>query len=195
MVGATSSDTPTTTPAMRHKSAWCHMAAIVIAACLTALPGMPCLAQPDLVRFDTQLATNTIVVRTGQRRLYLVLGYDLVSGHGVALRYRVGVGRVARQWTGQSSIAAKFIRPNWAPPAIIRRDHPRLPALISGDSPANPLGAAALTLAGGDYAIHGTNTPASIGGFVSYGCIRMYNEDILDLYQRVPLGAGVIVRD
>ncbi len=148
-----------------------------------------CRARPELVYFDTQIAPYTIVVRTAQRRLYLVLE------NGEALRYTVGVGRVARQWSGHSYIAAKFIRPNWAPPAIIRRDHPGLPALVPGDSPANPLGAAALTLAGGDYAIHGTNTPASIGGFVSYGCIRMYNEDILDLYQRIPLGTEVIVDD
>ena len=78
-------------------------------------------------------------------------------------------------------------------PAAIRRDKPDLPAVIAGGAPGNPMGAAAMTLAGGDYAIHGTNNPDSIGDFVSYGCIRMLNEDILDLMARVHLGTVVEV--
>ncbi|RST83496.1 L,D-transpeptidase [Aquibium carbonis] len=140
-----------------------------------------------LVRFESAAAPGTIVVRTGERRLYLVLG------DGRALRYVVGVGRAETQWSGSSRIAGKFIRPHWAPPAEIRRDNPRLPAVIASGSPSNPMGAAALTLSGGSYAIHGTNKPASIGGFVSYGCIRMHDADILDLYDRVSVGTRVVV--
>jgi lipoprotein-anchoring transpeptidase ErfK/SrfK len=77
--------------------------------------------------------------------------------------------------------------------AVVKRDKPSLPDVIPGGSPRNPMGAAALTLSGGEYAIHGTNQPGSIGGFVSYGCIRMHNSDVLDLYQRVSLGTTVVV--
>ena len=166
----------------------------LIALLLGAAPGLtPCLAAAEaasnsqLVRFQGKARPGTIVVRTAERRLYLVLD------RGVALRYPVGVGRPQEQWTGASSIVGKFIRPNWAPPARIRRDRPNLPAVIASGSPANPMGAAALTLAGNSYAIHGTNKPGSIGGFVSYGCIRMHNEDILDLFGRVQVGTRVLV--
>ena len=128
------------------------------------------------------------MVRTNERRLYLVLG------DGRAMRYPVGVGRAGRQWAGRSYIEGKYVKPAWSPPADIRRDKPSLPSVIPGGSPQNPMGAAALTLSGGgNYAIHGTNNPGSIGGFVSYGCIRMYNQDIVDLYGRVGVGTPVIV--
>ena len=109
------------------------------------------------------------------------------------MRYPVGVGRAGRQWEGSSFIDGKHIRPAWAPPPDIAKDNPNLPPVIPGGSPRNPMGAAALTLSGGDYAIHGTNKPGSIGGFVSYGCIRMHNRDIVDLYGRVGIGTPVIV--
>lgn len=141
----------------------------------------------ELVAFHSDAASGTIIVRTKERRLYLVLS------KGRALRYIVGVGRVGRQWAGKSFIVGKHVRPNWAPPREIKRDQPNLPDLIPSGSPANPMGAAALTLSGGAYAIHGTNAPKSIGHFVSYGCIRMYNADILDLYHRVRLGTRVVV--
>jgi lipoprotein-anchoring transpeptidase ErfK/SrfK len=130
---------------------------------------------------------GTIVVHTGERRLYLYLP------GGQALRYPVGVGRAGRQWAGTSRVDGKYVNPAWSPPAAVRRDKPSLPAVIPGGSPRNPMGVAALTLAGGEYAIHGTNQPGSIGGFVSYGCIRMYNADISDLYGRVAVGAKVVV--
>ena len=85
-------------------------------------------------------------------------------------------------------INGKQLKPAWSPPAEVKRDKPSLPNVIPGGSPSNPMGAAAMTLSGGEYAIHGTNQPSSIGGFVSYGCIRMYNADVLDLYSRVELG-------
>lgn len=141
----------------------------------------------EVVAFDTDAEPGTIVVMTKERRLYLVLD------RGRALRYTVGVGRVGRQWTGTSSVVGKHIRPNWSPPAAVRLDRPNLPEVILGGSPANPMGVAALTLSGGDYAIHGTNAPDSIGGFVSYGCIRMHNDDIIDLYNRVRVGTRVLV--
>jgi lipoprotein-anchoring transpeptidase ErfK/SrfK len=75
----------------------------------------------------------------------------------------------------------------------VKRDKPRIPNLIPGGSPRNPMGAAAMTLSGGEYAIHGTNMPGSVGGFVSYGCIRMYNQDVVDLYGRVSVGTTVVV--
>ena len=90
-------------------------------------------------------------------------------------------------------MSGKHVRPDWSPPDEIRRDNPRLPPITPGGSPQNPMGSHAMTLAGGQYAIHGTNRPKSIGTFASYGCIRMYNEDIADLFQRVNVGASVIV--
>ena len=131
---------------------------------------------------------GSIIVDTPARRLYFILG------DGKAVRYSVGVGRAGLQWAGRSSIEGRFSEPNWVPPAAIRLAQPELPAMIRGGAPGNPMGAAAMTLAGGNYAIHGTNNPASIGGFVSYGCIRMTNEDILDLMARVHIGTVVDVR-
>jgi lipoprotein-anchoring transpeptidase ErfK/SrfK len=144
-------------------------------------------AAREMVNFSGAAAPGTIVVKTHERRLYLVLG------NGQALRYTVGVGRAGKQWSGQAYIDGKHIRPAWAPPWEVKRDKPSLPDVIPGGSPRNPMGAAALTLSGGEYAIHGTNAPGSIGGFVSYGCIRMHNADIMDLYNRVGVGTPVLV--
>ena len=90
-------------------------------------------------------------------------------------------------------IDGKYLRPDWSPPVAVKRDKPALPDVIAGGSPRNPMGEATLTLSGGEYAIHGTNVPGSVGGFVSYGCIRMYNHDIVDLYGRVRVGTPVVV--
>src|ERR1700730_7542309 len=141
----------------------------------------------EIVGFSGAYAPGTVVVRTGQRSLYYVLG------DGKALRYPVGVGRAGKQWTGTAMINGKQLRPAWSPPAEVKRDKPSLPNVIPGGAPSNPMGAAAMTLSGGEYAIHGTNQPGSIGGFVSYGCIRMYNADVLDLYNRVGWGTTVVV--
>ena len=163
----------------------------LFAALLALLPGVTVPGRAtagERVAFDAgEAARGSIVVRTGERRLYLVLG------EGRAVAYRIGVGRADRQWTGASSITGKYVRPNWAPPAAVKRDRPGLPEMIPGGAPNNPLGVAAMTLAGGEYAIHGTNRPGSIGGFVSYGCIRMLNEDVVDLYDRVRVGTPVLV--
>jgi len=130
---------------------------------------------------------GTIVVKTSERRLYYVLDGSR------ALRFPVGVGRTGKTWTGEARIEGKFVKPAWAPPQEIRRDHPDLPQVIAGGAANNPMGEAALTMRGGEYAIHGTNRPHSIGGFVSYGCIRMYNSDIRELYRLVDIGTPVIV--
>jgi lipoprotein-anchoring transpeptidase ErfK/SrfK len=130
---------------------------------------------------------GTIVVRTSQRRLYLVLG------EGYAVSYPVGVGKPGKQWAGATRIDGKYRNPAWSPPAEVKRDKPNMPDVIPGGSPRNPMGVAAMTLAGGEYAIHGTNVPNSIGGYVSYGCIRMYNQDISDLFERVGVGTPVVV--
>jgi lipoprotein-anchoring transpeptidase ErfK/SrfK len=163
--------------------------AVALAATLAAgvLAANPAEARPDMVGFRGDYLPGTIVVKTSERRLYLVLD----DGH--AVRYPVGVGKAGKQWAGVTKIDGKYRQPAWAPPAEVKRDNPRIPDVIAGGSPANPMGVAAMTLAGGEYAIHGTNRPASIGGYVSYGCVRMYNEDITDLFERVPVGTKVVV--
>jgi len=162
------------------------LGAVSAALVLTAALSQSAQAR-EMVGFTEAYSSGTIVVKTSERALYYVLG------NGSAVRYKVGVGRASKQWTGTARIDGKQLKPAWAPPAEIRRDKPSLPAVIPGGSPTNPMGAAAMTLSGGEYAIHGTNQPGSIGGFVSYGCIRMYNEDVLDLYARVSWGTPVVV--
>jgi lipoprotein-anchoring transpeptidase ErfK/SrfK len=150
-----------------------------------SLPGPAMAAQTVAVNFDA--GAGTIIIKTTQRRLYLM------TGPHQALAYPVGVGRAGKQWAGESYIYSKRLRPAWSPPAEIKRDRPSIPDVIPAGAPGNPMGAAALLLAYDQYAIHGTNNPGSIGGFVSYGCIRMHNRDVLDLYERVSVGTKVIV--
>jgi len=163
--------------------------ALALAATVAAIPfaTVPAAARPDVVAFRGQYSPGTIVVKTNERRLYLVLD------DGRAVRYPVGVGKPGKRWAGVTRISGKYQHPAWSPPADVKRDNPRMPDVIPGGSPANPMGVAAMTLAGGEYAIHGTNRPKSVGGFVSYGCVRMYNEDISDLFQRVSVGTPVVV--
>jgi lipoprotein-anchoring transpeptidase ErfK/SrfK len=144
-------------------------------------------ARPELVDVSGEYSPGTIVVKTNERRLYLILDA------GRAMRYPVGVGKYGKQWAGITQISGKYRNPAWSPPADVKRDKPYLPDVIPGGSPRNPMGVAAMTLADGEYAIHGTNMPGSVGGFVSYGCIRMLNPDITDLYERVSIGATVVV--
>jgi lipoprotein-anchoring transpeptidase ErfK/SrfK len=158
-------------------------AAAVIVVTFSAAPA----TAREVVAFRGDVSAGTVVVRTGERRLYYVIG------DGRAIRYPVGVGRAGKQWSGTTRIDGKYVRPAWSPPAVVKRDKPSLPDLIPGGSPRNPMGEAALTLAGGEYAIHGTNVPGSVGGFVSYGCIRMFNQDVVDLYSRVSVGTTVMV--
>jgi lipoprotein-anchoring transpeptidase ErfK/SrfK len=166
---------------------------ILVAAAVAAIFGSagmapaPALASGSMVSIADSYGAGTIVVRTHERRLYLSLG------GGRALRYPVGVGKAGMQWAGSSFIDGKFIKPAWQAPASIRRDYRSLPLVVPSGSPHNPMGAAAMTLNGGEYAIHGTNAPGTIGGFVSHGCIRMFNADIMDLYSRVSVGTRVVV--
>ena len=129
---------------------------------------------------------GTIVVLTNERKLYFV------TAKGRAIRYPVGVGRSGKQWFGVTRIASMHIRPAWSPPDEIRGNRPNW--VIPSGSPRNPMGAAALVLADNELAIHGTNNPGSIGGFVSWGCIRMHNADIMDLYSRVNVGTQVLFK-
>jgi lipoprotein-anchoring transpeptidase ErfK/SrfK len=169
---------------MRHGIWW--LAGAALAATIVSTAASPARAR-EVVAFNGGYSPGTVVVMTRQRRLYYVLG------GGEAIRYPVGVGRAGKQWAGTSHIDGKYLNPAWSPPAEVKRDKPSLPDVIPGGSPRNPMGVAAMTLAGGQYAIHGTNMPKSIGGFVSYGCIRMYNQDITDLYGRVGVGTQVVV--
>lgn len=140
----------------------------------------PAFARGDVVAFRSAYRPGTIIVATGQRQLFYVVDRER------AVRYPVGVGRAGMAWHGTAYVAAKHIRPAWA------RIPGRTPT-YPGGSPNNPMGAAAMGLDRGNYAIHGTNDPSSIGGFVSHGCIRMFNEDIMDLYRRTPIGTEVHV--
>jgi lipoprotein-anchoring transpeptidase ErfK/SrfK len=141
----------------------------------------------EVVPFEGRVSPGTIVIKTGERKLYYV------RGDGTALRYRVAVGKPGKQWFGEAQIDGKYVRPAWSPPAEVKRDNPRLPDVIPGGAPNNPMGARALTLNLDEYAIHGTNRPSSIGTYASYGCIRMLNEDIVDLYDQVNVGTRVVV--
>ncbi|RTL53975.1 MAG: L,D-transpeptidase [Bradyrhizobiaceae bacterium] len=141
----------------------------------------------EIVGAPAGYSPGTIVVKTNERRLYYVMN------GGQAVRYPVGVGKPGKAWAGATMISGKYLAPAWSPPSDVKHDHPNIPDVIAGGSPANPMGVAAMTLAGGQYAIHGTNRPNSVGGYVSYGCVRMYNQDITDLFQRVSVGTPVVV--
>jgi lipoprotein-anchoring transpeptidase ErfK/SrfK len=172
----------------RDRSCWTKRFALRLAVSAAFLTGVAGAASArETVSFDAAVQPGTILVRTSERRLYLV------TGHGEAIRYPVAVGRPDKQWAGRVAISAKYVAPAWTPPADVRQDNPNLPNVIPGGAPNNPMGAAAMTLSGGEYAIHGTNRPSSIGTFASYGCIRMYNQDIKDLFGRVNVGTTVVV--
>jgi lipoprotein-anchoring transpeptidase ErfK/SrfK len=159
----------------------------VAAGILVGLVAPPPALAREIVPFADAVAPGTIVIRTAERQLYYV------RGDGTAVRYRVAVGKPAKQWFGEAHIDGKYVKPAWGPPAEVKRDNPRLPDVIPGGAPNNPMGVRALTLDRDEYAIHGTNRPSSIGTFASYGCIRMLNEDIVDLYEQVSVGTRVVV--
>jgi lipoprotein-anchoring transpeptidase ErfK/SrfK len=140
------------------------------------------------VNFAGGYAPGTIYINTAERRLYLVLG------NGQAIRYGIGVGRDGFRWSGTHRITAKKEWPSWTPPAQMLRRRPDLPRHMVGGVD-NPLGARAMYLGSTLYRIHGSNEPETIGQAVSSGCFRMTNEDVTDLYSRVPVGTTVIVRN
>ncbi len=139
-----------------------------------------------LVQFEGNYKPGSIIVDTKQRRLYLVLG------NGQALRYGIGVGRDGFRWGGVHRVTAKKEWPAWTPPSQMLARRPDLPRHMEG-GPENPLGARALYLGSTLYRIHGSNEPETIGQAVSSGCFRMVNDDVIDLYNRVSVGASVYV--
>jgi lipoprotein-anchoring transpeptidase ErfK/SrfK len=148
--------------------------------------GMPRRFQRQLVDFQTSEPAGTIVIDTANTHLYLVLG------NGKSMRYGIGVGREGFTWAGTERISRMAEWPDWHPPTEMIDREPHLPRFMAGGA-GNPLGARALYLGKTVYRIHGTNQPSTIGTFVSSGCIRLTNEDIVDLYSRVQIGARVLV--
>jgi lipoprotein-anchoring transpeptidase ErfK/SrfK len=140
----------------------------------------------QIVGYRTNEAPGTIIIDTPNTYLYLVLP------GGKAMRYGIGVGREGFTWSGVKTIERKAEWPDWTPPPQMINRQPYLPRFVAG-GPSNPLGARAMYLSGSVYRIHGTNDPSTIGGHVSSGCIRLTNEDVTDLYNRVPVGAKVVV--
>jgi len=141
----------------------------------------------ETVRFEGNYPPGTIIINTGERRLYFV------QGDGTALKYGIGVGRDGFRWYGVHKVSAKREWPDWYPPAEMIRRQPYLPRHMAGGID-NPLGARAIYLGSTLYRIHGSNEPETIGHAVSSGCFRMTNEDVIDLYPRVSIGATVVVQ-
>lgn len=128
-----------------------------------------------------------IVVSFGDRRLYYI------ESKNTATSYPIAIPKAEAKWSGVSYVSQKRENPTWTPTEDMRRENPRLPAYVAGGDPRNPLGVRALYLGESMYRIHGTDAPQLIGEQVSHGCIRMYNEDVVDLYRRAKVGAKVTV--
>jgi lipoprotein-anchoring transpeptidase ErfK/SrfK len=139
------------------------------------------------VKFSAAYKPGTIIVSFGDRRLYYV------EGHGRAISYPIAIPKDDARWSGTSYVSEKKVNPPWTPTAEMRRENPKLPAFVPGGHPLNPLGVRALYLGSSMYRIHGTDAPWLIGKEVSHGCIRMYNADVVDLYQRAKVGTPVVV--
>jgi lipoprotein-anchoring transpeptidase ErfK/SrfK len=147
---------------------------------------MPAQLRRQIVSYPTREAPGTIVIDTPATRLYYVLG------GGKAISYGIGVGREGFTWSGVQTISRKSEWPDWIPPQEMLQRQPYLPRFMAG-GPGNPLGARAMYLGSSQYRIHGTNDPSTIGKFVSSGCIRLTNEDVVDLFSRVDVGTKVVV--
>jgi lipoprotein-anchoring transpeptidase ErfK/SrfK len=147
---------------------------------------LPARLKRQVVNYPTREAPGTIIIDTPNTYLYLVLG------NGQAMRYGIGVGREGFTWSGTQTIAKKAEWPDWTPPPEMIARQPYLPRHMTG-GPGNPLGARAMYLGSSVYRIHGTNAPHTIGTRVSSGCLRLVNEDVIDLYNRVSVGTKVIV--
>ncbi len=143
--------------------------------------------QKQMVLYRTTEPPGTIIISTNERYLYLV------QGNGRAMRYGIGVGRDGFTWQGLVKISRKAEWPDWTPPAEMIQRQPYLPRFMAG-GPGNPMGARALYLGATVYRIHGTNRPDTIGTAVSSGCFRLVNADVSDLYERVPVGTKVVIR-
>jgi lipoprotein-anchoring transpeptidase ErfK/SrfK len=147
---------------------------------------LPARLQRQIVDYPSREAPGTVIIDTPHTYLYYVVG------DGKALRYGIGVGREGFTWSGVNKVARKAEWPDWYPPSEMIARQPYLPRMTAG-GPGNPLGARAMYIGNTEYRIHGTNDPTTIGKRVSSGCIRLTNEDVEDLYNRVQLGAKVIV--
>jgi len=141
----------------------------------------------ETVSFSPRYEPNQIIVSFGDRKLYWI------HRRGEAISYPIAVPREQSRWAGVTSVSSKRVNPGWTPTPEMRRENPKLPVHVPGGHPLNPLGVRALYLGSSLYRIHGTDAPWTIGTAVSKGCIRMYNEDVLDLYPRVPVGTKVTV--
>ncbi len=141
----------------------------------------------EAVSFSPKYRSKQIIVSFGDRKLYLVYA------RGKAMSYPIAVPRKQSRWAGVTRVSRKAVNPGWTPTPTMRRENPKLPAHVPGGHPLNPLGVRALYLGSSMYRIHGTDAPWTIGTAVSKGCIRMYNEDVLHLYPRVPTGTKVTV--
>ena len=158
-----------------------------LAVMVLVLAGLGTVLQAkEFVSFTGNYAPGTIIVVNSERKLYYVLG------EGRAVVYPVAVGKPGDLWTGESVVTRKVTHPGWSPTPAMRRRNPSLPRYVA-PGPKNPLGVRAMYLGWSYYLIHGTNSPWSIGRAASSGCIRMHNEHVVDLYQRVHLGAPVLV--
>jgi lipoprotein-anchoring transpeptidase ErfK/SrfK len=166
------------------------IAQIALAAALIGAASAPqAAAAREFVHYHSELNPGSIVVSEHERKLYLIVDQD------DAIAYKVAVPKAGKEWTGVVQVNAKYVAPDWTPPEDVKHDHPELPEVIPGGAPNNPMGARAMTLSEGQVAIHGTTDKMrkSIGSAASYGCIRMLNEDIVDLYDRVAVGATVVM--
>lgn len=141
----------------------------------------------EIVRFSPQYGAGQIIVSFGDRRLYYV------TRPGEAISYPIAIPREQSRWQGVTSISQKRVNPSWTPTPTMLAENPRLPRWVPGGHPMNPLGVRALYLGSSMYRIHGTDAPWTIGTAVSKGCIRLYNQDVLDLYPRVHVGTKVTV--
>lgn len=140
-----------------------------------------------LVALKTGQRTGTIIVSFADRRIYKVLDKQR------AISYPIAIPKGGASWSGNLPVSRKTVNPSWTPTARMRRENPKLPAYVPGGHPRNPLGVRALYLGSTLYRIHGTDAPWLIGDSVSSGCIRMYNKDVIDLYDRTPIGTRVVV--
>jgi len=163
-----------------------------LAACLAGCAGFLSVSTQtqarEFVNFSPSYPSGTIIIKQNERKLYFT------TGSGTAVRYPIAIGRSGMAWLGETYVQGKYIRPAWEAPWVVRRDHPQFTHVIPGGSPRNPMGAAAITLGRSEVAIHGTTASMrrSVGTAASYGCIRMYNEDVVDLFGRVAVGTPVV---
>lgn len=141
----------------------------------------------SVVDFSPRYRPRQIIVSFGDRKLYYIYR------RGQAISYPIAVPRSQSRWSGVTHVSQKRVNPGWTPTPEMRRENPKLPAHVPGGHPLNPLGVRALYLGSSLYRIHGTDAPWTIGSAVSKGCIRMYNEDVIDLYRRTRVGTKVTV--